>query len=535
MRDSTATNDLRGLKWCLAASFLGCCAVLYGFAWNMYPVPDGDAMFFVPAIRSYAVEGRVENKALDMSFVTDPEGRGRYLFYPPVFMVTVGGVARCLGVTGYPGILLLLATVRVASVAVFTVVIHGLVRRRYLATIPAQVIVVAVAMVVGNGLFLLASNGRPELLTLLLASIAIPISLSPSLCKDIFLPVLVACTFSFSIANGIIAFAIYALYLCIAQESCVRRVLQLTAAGTLMGVLFLGGYLLAGIEPRDGLAGIMLHSKIQLVRTDTSIGLLVTYWKSWFLFCAVACVVFGVWLRRRLASPSSTCTRVQAAGAVLLFAATVLFFGVRAAPAHYNVYAFLPIYQAVAFAGFLALSPRTDPVGGGDPQVMCRGSAALRNACMGVLVLAACMACANTALRLLTFPYYLVSGCDYRSMKPVFARVLEEHPGTFFYSGDLQMLDDAMAGSIFRVDAQGRCTSLRAEHEGRATGRSIVFVQERNGYPVPPLLRRVVLDATDKGPAPSPTRVLRVLRLRQGYSFTAYEQEPLEPLVVDHP
>jgi hypothetical protein len=530
MRTSAVSTSNRTFGWWLAAGVLACASILYVLAWNMYPVPDGDAIFFVPAIRSYAVTGVVENKALDMSYATDPRGLGRYLFYPPMFMVIVGGVARCLGMTGYPGILMVLATMRVASVAMFAIAVHRLARRRYGDAVPPMVAVVALLLVASNGLFLLASNGRPEVLTILLASIAILVAVAESTWKEAILPLLVGMTFSFSIASGVIAFAIYAVYLCFAEQSCTRRFLLATVAGVLMIVLFLAGYPVAGIDGGDGIAGIGLHSKIEMARRDTSIEMLFSYWKSWFLFFAVACIVVARRLFRRVAELPGSCSWIQSVAAVLLFVATILFFGVRVAPAHYNVYAFVPIYQTLAFAGFVACDSRAGSAAGrgrgatyhGWPWLHPRN---VRGAFLGLLVLAACLACRDTAIRLLTFPYYLSSGCDYRSMKEVFAQVLAKNPGTYFYSGGLQMLDDDLAGSVFRIDEHGRCTSLRAEHDGQEKQRSLVFVEERNGYPVPPHLRTIVSDATDKGLPPPPIRGLRILRSRQGYSFMAFEQE----------
>jgi hypothetical protein len=219
---------------------------------------------------------------------------------------------------------------------------------------------------------------------------------------------------------------------------------------------------------------------------------------------------------------------------VLLFVASTLFFGVRCVPSHYNIYAFLPIYQTLTFTGFLACDSQAALTERGGSAT--RGNWArphkriARIAFLAMIVMAAWLACRNTAMQLLPFPYYLTSGCDYRSMKDVFAQVLAENPGTYYYTGGLQMLDDSLAGSVLQIDDHGRCTSPRARQEGQDKQRSIVFIQERKTYQAPeslPLqLSKVVVDATDKGPPPLPIRGLRILRVREGYGFTAYEQEP---------
>jgi hypothetical protein len=522
----------------------------------MYPVPDGDAVFFLPAIRSYAVNGVIEHQANPLSYVTDPKGFGRYLFYPPMFMVIVGGVVRSLGLTSYPGILMVLATMRVASVAIFAIAIQRLARRRYGAAIPPMVTVVAVLLVMSNGLFLLASNGRPEVLTLLLANAATLVAVAAPAWKDVALPLIAGLMFSFSIASGVIGFAMYAVYLCFAQRSCTRRFLLATVAGVLMVALFVAGYSVAGIDMGDGIAGIGLHSKIQLTRTSTqSLEEFCRFWTSWFLFFAIACINVARKLSRRVVEMPEGCSRIQFVAAVLLLAATILFFG-RCAPSHYNIYAFLPIYQALAFAGFLACDALADPaIGRGgrttDGAWAWPHQRIVRGPFLATLVVAASLACGHTAMQLLPFPYYLLSGCDYRSMKEVFDGVLAEHPETLFlYTGGLQLLDDSLAGSMLSdglagsgslspFDEHGRFTSPRARHEGREKERSIVFIQERATYQVPPRLpphlHKIVIDATDEGPAPLPIRGLRILRSRQGYGFTAFEQEPEEAIQAARP
>ena len=283
----------------------------------------------------------------------------------------------------------------------------------------------------------------------------------------------------------------------------------------------------AGIDVQSGLAGIRLPSRIQLARTDTSIGLLVAYWQSWFLFFVAAAVVVAIQLPRRLAQRKGWCLRLQVGGAIGLFAAAILFFGVRAAPAHYNVYGFLPIYQALAFAGFMAFMSRASSPGaaGRESGFLHRHAHLARGFCLALMCGAALLTCRGTFLGLLAFPYYLASGCDYRSMKPVFARVIAEHPGPIFYSGGLLTLDDEMRGSIYHLDSAERCMSLRAMSEGWSEDRAIVLVEERNGFPIPPHLVDVVLDAKDRGPPPSSMLGLRILRARRGYSFVAFEQD----------
>ena len=49
----------------------------------MYPVPDGDAIGPIPAIKAYAMSGILENKLLLIESTIDPSGMGRYLAYPP--------------------------------------------------------------------------------------------------------------------------------------------------------------------------------------------------------------------------------------------------------------------------------------------------------------------------------------------------------------------------------------------------------------------------------------------------------------------
>ena len=131
------------------------------FAHNMYPVPDGDSIFFLPAIKAYSSTGIVDNKLVDLSFDTDPSGLGRFLFYTPGFPLALGSAMALFGLTSYKGALLFLSFVRVASVFLFAKALVIVLEKRDLQdnlfyVLPAS------ALVFSSGLFLFPSNGRPE-------------------------------------------------------------------------------------------------------------------------------------------------------------------------------------------------------------------------------------------------------------------------------------------------------------------------------------------------------------------------------------
>ena len=60
-------------------------ALLIVFAWRMYPVPDGDAIYFIPAIKAYASTGVVDNKLVNLSFDSAPMGLADSYFIRPAF------------------------------------------------------------------------------------------------------------------------------------------------------------------------------------------------------------------------------------------------------------------------------------------------------------------------------------------------------------------------------------------------------------------------------------------------------------------
>ena len=276
-------------NWSIWISALFASALLVVFAWNMYPVPDGDAIYFIPAIKAYASTGVVDNKLVDLSFATDPEGLGRFLFYTPGFPVVFGSAMAITGVANYQLALIFISFARVASTcllakALIVVLQNHNLQRNLFFVLPAS------ALFVSSGLFLFASNGRPELLSMLLVSISLLVALSihSSLKRHLSLSFCIGLLFPVSIANGTIACALYLFYLFVDIKSTRKRLAFLAFAVTSGLLLIILSYLAAGLPLADGFRGLSIHSKMQLGRTDTSLSLIFSYWKSWVVFAALS-------------------------------------------------------------------------------------------------------------------------------------------------------------------------------------------------------------------------------------------------------
>ena len=118
-------------------------------------------------------------------------------------------------------------------------------------------------LIASNGFFLFASNGRSEILSILIVSIALlaTLSIKPQLQRHGCIQICVALLFPVSIANGLIGACLYCIYLVCNLDKMHKRILFFFVLLLVSVIIFVCSYVLVGIPVRDGLGGIMLHAK----------------------------------------------------------------------------------------------------------------------------------------------------------------------------------------------------------------------------------------------------------------------------------
>jgi hypothetical protein len=489
--------------------------MLLVFAWHLYPVPDGDSIFFLPAIKAYASTGVVDNKLVDLSFSTDPDGLGRFLFYTPGYPVIMGSAMALFGASSYQLALLFLSLVRAASTFLLAKSLV-VILRKYSLQGNAFYVLPASAIVISSGLFLFASDGRPEILSMLFvsASVLAAISINTTPGKHIFLVLCIALLFPVSIANGIIACSFYLLYLFIDVKSLkIRAALVLIAVVT--GLLFIVlSYLAAGLPLSDGLKGLSIHSKLAVGRSDSGLELTLSYWKSWIAFgiLAIAYLVMTLLSRPLIRSSSlAIVDRLWLGSSILILCSCIYFFGFRAAPIHYNLYAFLPLYQFLSFRFFVVFSARSSRI--------------LRYSIQGTLAASLLLCLADPLRSAVLLPYYLASGSTYSQAMSNFL-ALDIGECALMHTGGLAVLDESQSGSQFQVDDSSRAIiSNRIKFLDRDPTCIAAIVQEVNNNSRLPVEMEKIADYSDNSSWTPRLRALRLLNSPKGYSFYAYRQE----------
>lgn len=488
--------------------------LLVVLAINMYPVPDGDSVYFLPAIKSYAAAGIASNKLVNLSYLTDPKGLGRFLFYIPGFPVAVGALMALFGFSSYKSTLLFIAFFRVASVLIFAkVLIIAMARRGRQGSLFS--VLLAAVLVLSNALFLLPSNGRPEILSIFLVSISLlaALSIQSRLVRHGVISLCIGLLFPISIANGIIACSLYLFYALADLHKPGARFAVL-ALSLLLGVGFtVLAYAAGGLPLLDGIQGLILHSKIQLGRSNAGMETYYLYWLGWVVFAIFSLAyLLIVFLSHSgpATKPHSLFDRLWLVSALIVLAFAVYFFGIRLAVLHYNLYAFLPLYQFFSFClivDFAAYRPRL-----------------LRFSLLLILSAGLFLSLIEPLRAIALFPYYLISGSTYSEARQNFAR-LKLGDCALMLSTGLAVLDDLQIGSEYKTDQSSRMVlSKRLQLQSSKNKCVVAVVQETNinSERSAPVNMEKLADYGDRSPWTARLKALRLLNSPKGYSFRVY-------------
>ena len=500
---------LTTLIWCLA---LCCSVILVVFAYNMYPVPDGDAIGPIPAIKAYAMSGILENKLFLIESTIDPRGMGRYLAYPPGMPLFFGSLMSIYSAKSYQDVIILLSLARCASTFIFAKVVILMIRRRsYQSNLLGTLLVLL--LIASNGFFLFASNGRSEILSILIVSIALlaTLSIKPQLQRHGCIQICVALLFPVSIANGLIGACLYCIYLVFDLDKMHKRILFFFVLLLVSVIIFVCSYVLVGIPVRDGLGGIMLHAKAAVAgyRLELSFEQSLNYYKTWIIFGFLAFIQLSLYivgfLRNKIKSWPDKLVLLLTFSTFIFLA---YYFGGRFASQHYNLYAFLPIYQL--FALEFAINPSNKKFG------------LPRKLWLTILLLASFIALLQPLQIIFLYPYYQVSGSTYTNMKSKY-ETIDTGGCHVVYTVGVAMLDSNQVGSLYEPDdLSGIVPTERMKREAYKDTCVVAFVQEVNSYARTPRDMQLIADFNDRSRYTNILKSLRLLKSPKGYSFSVY-------------
>jgi hypothetical protein len=195
----------------------------------------------------------------------------------------------------------------------------------------------------------------------------------------------------------------------------------------------------------------------------------------------------------------------------VFLAYSVYFFGLRAAPIHYNLYAFLPLYQLLSFRLLVNLNARNSKI--------------LSFGLQGVLVAGLSLSLLDPLRAVVLFPYYLASGSTYSQAMNNFL-ALDIGECALMYTGGMVVLDESQNGSQFSVDPQSHALiSSRIKYLDGDRKCIAAIVQEVNSNIRVPVNMEEIADYSDSSSWTPKLRALRLLNSPKGYSFNAYKQE----------
>jgi hypothetical protein len=367
-------------------------------------------------------------------------------------------------------------------------------------------------LIASQALYLLPANGGGETLTMTLVCAGVALEYSQLPRRRWMMSILVALIFSVSIANGAIALWAYAVYLALIERSFQSKLAWITITVLLALAWFYLSYVLAGIDFVEGMEGLRLNVKLQLRRMDTSLPLLLSFWRSWLIFAVMAAgQIISYTVRSPFLKQASALNRIYLVVTLSFLAACVYIFA-RTAPSHYSVYAFLPLLQVLSLL-FLAESLTWHSV---------KSFAAIIGMSLAVLLSLVIPLQAIGA-----FPYYVQSGRSYQDAINKLSDLRSVWKCSLLYSSGLYALDPKLEGSIYSIDADGYANSTRARREDALKGRTtcrLILVQEVNSDSDTPGKGKQVMDFSDQSAQLGFLRRLRLVNSPKGYSFRAYVQ-----------
>ena len=341
MKRLTLKNQFSPIFIIIISGIISCIIVIIS-ANFMFPIPGGDAEAFIPAAVSYSNGVGLKNIIYQLSYDTDILNQGRFCQYPPLFPWVVGALMLDSTTKSAFFILGLFSSI---SICLFTFILTFIVKstnvsRRYDAAIIASIMIFSYTGMI------LPMSGRPELLASVFLLLGVIIfTCVKSLYSSVLLGVVLGLLGATHPAGATIAAVV--LLLASAYTFSSPKVIQFVLTSFI--IAFVTTFTIITLSPNgltDTLAGISLHSKLQLDRTDSGLLLVLKYWildPKGFFFGPLILFSFLIFIVKSISIYRENNTTIYYYFCSLLLVYFFYFFGFRAAPTNYNFILFQPI------------------------------------------------------------------------------------------------------------------------------------------------------------------------------------------------
>lgn len=339
-------NKLTPSSIIIVSGVISCIIVIISASF-MFPIPGGDAEAYIPAAVSYSNGLGLKNIIYPLSYDTDIMNQGRFCLYPPLFPWVVG--ALMLDSTTKSAFLTL-GLFSSISIFLFTFILTFIVKsinvsKRYHAAAIASIMIFSYTGMISP------MSGRPELLAsiFLLLGVIIFTCVRSLYISSILLGVLLGLLGATHPAGAIIAAVVFLLGTAYTFSS--PKVIQLVL--TSFAIALVTTFTIITLSPNgltDTLAGISLHSKIQLGRTDSGFLLVLKYWildPKGLFFGPLILFSFLLFITNSISIYRGNNTTIYYYVCSLLLLYFFYFFGFRTAPTNYNFILFQPVAYCI--------------------------------------------------------------------------------------------------------------------------------------------------------------------------------------------
>lgn len=323
-------------------------ATLVVFARHLFPVPDGDAVAYLPPMVAWAREEGLVNRAWDKAVAFDPAHEGRFVYHGFLYVMLAGSLAPS---GDYRGVVAVLALVTALTLAASFVLLMCTSRLGPTVGQDPALVLVPLALL-GLSSSFVGLLYRPE--TLATAILVVAATLFATLPLR-WHPVVAAVALGLLAATypvgAVLAAGLFAVYTCARlRPLAALGALGLAAGGSML--VFAAAFALVYPFPfRDFLAGVANHAAVAIVPGGST----ATQWQYWVVSARnamygplyVAAVLGGLaiaWRDRHvLAWPGGT------ALAIVATLGLVYYFALRVPTRNYTILIFAPFVYAGLF------------------------------------------------------------------------------------------------------------------------------------------------------------------------------------------
>jgi len=479
------------------------CAVLgtslLTFAWNVWPLLDGDAIWFVPPMFAYAKEHRLVNEAVARVRDYDSLGEGRLVYHGFLYSMVVGKLALF---PSYRAVVITMGILDVCSLFLWAAAFYRIMAR-LAGNFRLWHLLLILPSLTGLAAALAGLRGRPEPFVILLLGVLSNVLLSlPLHWQSVPSGLTVGAVATAHPVAALMCGLVWSSYTsCRHTTQEYMREMFVSALFALLAVIALLAWY--PFPASDWVQGCIAHATTKvLVTRPQYAGNALYYWMTTprfplfamlLLLVSLVCVLllrrYGSLIRCRLGFRLS----------IVLFLAVAYYFAVRVPARNYNLMALIPIGYSV-IAGYVALCIPSSMEKKPD-----------RSHTIGMLIgmMILWLSALGLGRQIVVFYHHVHSGLSYAGAKARMEHIVRDCEKPIGVSAGFFPLFESTDGVIF----------LSAENAGQTAGAKTLVLQQANrGIQAPPRISEFVM--TEDHYARS---VPRLLGIKCANSYLGYE------------